>query len=103
VALQVHTGDWHTASGIYRAWFDQHFRMARPRTWLRQENAWQSTILSNGEDAIIHRFDELPALAATQKNTGLLHSRLTAGISAELIADIRNTGRPSTWHCGGVP
>lgn len=71
VALQVHTGDWHTASGIYRAWFDQHFRMARPRTWLRQESAWQSTILSNGEDAIIHRFDELPALAADAKKYGI--------------------------------
>jgi hypothetical protein len=71
VALQVHTGDWHTASGIYRAWFDQHFRMARPHTWLRQENAWQSTILSNGEDAIIHRFDELPALAADAKKYGI--------------------------------
>ena len=71
VALQVHKGDWHTASEIYRAWFDQHFRMARPRSWLRQENAWQSTILSNGEDAIIHRFDELPALAADAKKYGI--------------------------------
>lgn len=71
VALQVHTGDWHTASGIYRAWFDEYFRMARPRTWLRQENAWQSTILSNGEDAIIHRFDELPALAAAAQKYGI--------------------------------
>jgi hypothetical protein len=34
---------------------------------LRQENAWQSIILSNGEDAIVHRFDELPKLAADAK------------------------------------
>jgi hypothetical protein len=71
VALQVHTGDWHTASGIYRAWFDQHFNITRPRSWLRQQNAWQSIILSNGEDAIIHRFDELPTLAADAKKYGI--------------------------------
>lgn len=25
VALQVHSGDWHTASGIYRSWFRPAF------------------------------------------------------------------------------
>jgi hypothetical protein len=67
VALQVHKGDERAASGIYRSWFDQHFPIKRPRSWLRQENAWQSIILSNGEDAIVHRFDELPKLAADAK------------------------------------
>jgi hypothetical protein len=71
VALQVHTGDWHTASGIYRAWFDHHFTIARPRSWLRQQNAWQSTILANGEDAIIHRFNQLPTLAVDAKKYGI--------------------------------
>jgi len=71
VALQVHAGDWHMASGIYRGWFDQHFTVTRSHSWLRQENAWQSIILSNGEDAIIHRFDELPALAADAKKYGI--------------------------------
>lgn len=67
IALQVHKGDERAASGIYRSWFDQHFPIKRPRSWLRQENAWQSIILSNGEDAIVHRFDELPKLAADAK------------------------------------
>lgn len=71
VALQVHTEDWHAASAIYRAWYDQHFKIARPRNWLRQENAWQSTILSNPEDAIVHRFAELPELAADAKKYGI--------------------------------
>jgi len=71
VALQVHTGDWHSASGIYRSWFDQHFNMGRPRSWLRQENAWQSIILSNSEDVAVHRFDELPKLAADAKKYGI--------------------------------
>jgi hypothetical protein len=71
VALQVHTGDWHTASSIYRGWYDQHFKIAPPRGWLRQENAWQSIILSNSEDAIIHRFAELPRLAADAQKYGI--------------------------------
>lgn len=71
VALQVHTGDWHTASKIYRSWFDQHFNIQRPADWLRQENAWQSIILSNSEDVVVHRFDELPKLAADAKKYGI--------------------------------
>ncbi|HKN21839.1 MAG TPA: DUF6259 domain-containing protein [Terracidiphilus sp.] len=71
VALEVHKGDWHQASGIYRSWFDQHFTVRRAPDWLRQENAWQSIILFNGEDVIAHRFNELPQLAADAKKYGI--------------------------------
>jgi len=71
VALQVHTGDWHAASAIYRSWFDQHFSIKRPPDWLRKENAWQSIILSNSEDVVVHRFSELPRLAADAKKYGI--------------------------------
>jgi hypothetical protein len=71
VALEVHKEDWHQASGIYRAWFDQHFTVRRPPDWLRKENAWQSIILLNGEDVITHRFNELPQLAADAKKYGI--------------------------------
>ncbi len=71
VALQVHHGDWHAASTIYRSWFDQHFTIARPVSWLRQQNAWQSVIISNGEDVFVHSFNELPALAADAKKYGI--------------------------------
>jgi Domain of unknown function (DUF6259) len=71
VALEVHKGDWHQASGIYRAWFDQHFTVRRAPDWLRQENAWQSIILFNGEDAIAHRFSELPQLATDARKYGI--------------------------------
>lgn len=71
IALQVHDGDWHTASHIYRSWYDQHFTIDRPPDWLRKENAWQSIILSNGEDVVVHRFDELPKLAADAKKYGI--------------------------------
>jgi hypothetical protein len=71
VALQVHPGDWHAASAIYRKWFDQHFDVKRKPTWLRKENAWQSIILSNPEDVVVHRFSELPKLAADAKKYGI--------------------------------
>jgi hypothetical protein len=71
VALEVHNGDWHEASHIYRSWFDQHFKIDRPPDWLRKENAWQSIILSNSEDVVVHRFDELPKLAADAKKYGI--------------------------------
>lgn len=71
VALQVHAGDWHAGSRIYRAWFDQHFYVKRTPTWLRKEQAWQSVILSNPEDVVAHRFNELPKLAADAKQYGI--------------------------------
>jgi hypothetical protein len=71
LALQVHTGDWHAASGIYRSWFDRHFKVRRPANWLRKEMAWQSIILSNSEDVVVHRFSELPKLAADAKKYGV--------------------------------
>ena len=71
IALQVHGGDWREASKIYRSWFDQHFTVRRPPDWLRQENAWQSIILSNSEDVVVHRFSELPKLAADAKKYGI--------------------------------
>ena len=71
VALQVHSGDWHAASKIYRSWFDRHFKIDRPPSWLRKENAWQSIILSNSEDVVVHRFTELPKLAADAKKYGI--------------------------------
>jgi hypothetical protein len=71
VAIEAHTGDWHTASGLYRAWFDKHFDVKRAPDWLRKENAWQSVILSNSEDVVVHRFDELPKMAADAKRYGI--------------------------------
>lgn len=70
-ALQVHEGDWHEASHIYRLWFDQHFKLPTSPSWLRRENAWQSIILSNPEDVIVYRFNDLPKLAADAKKYGI--------------------------------
>ena len=71
VVLQVHRGDWHEACHIYRAWFDRQFPMPVEPNWLRREHAWQSIIMSNPEDVIIHRFKDLPKLAADAKKYGV--------------------------------
>jgi hypothetical protein len=71
VALRAHTGDWHEGSEFYRAWFDQHFQVKRPPTWLRKEMAWQSVILSNCEDVTTWKFKDLLKLAADAKKYGV--------------------------------
>ena len=71
VALQLHPGDWHKGSELYRAWFDQHFQVKRPPTWLRKEMAWQSIIISNCEDVTVWKFKDLPRLAADAKIYGV--------------------------------
>jgi hypothetical protein len=71
VVLQLHAGDWHAASRLYRAWYDSHFDVKRPPTWLRQEMAWQSVIISDPEDVVHFRFRDLPRLAADAKKYGV--------------------------------
>jgi len=39
VALEVHAGDWHEGSDLYRKWYDQHFHVRRLLTWLRKKMA----------------------------------------------------------------
>lgn len=71
IALQLHAGDWHEGSDLYRKWFDQWFQVKREPTWLRKEMAWQSVIISNSEDVVVHRFQDLPRLAADAKKYGV--------------------------------
>jgi hypothetical protein len=61
--IEVHPGDWRSGSAIYRTWFDRHFPIAGT-SWLRDEPAWQSTILANPEDVVVHRFEDLGRMAA---------------------------------------
>jgi hypothetical protein len=63
VVIQVHPGDWRSGSAIYRTWFDRHFPIGTD-SWLRNEGAWQSTILANPEDVVTHRFEDLGRMAS---------------------------------------
>ena len=71
VTLQVHEGGWHEGSVLYRQWFDQHFHLRRAPSWLRQEMAWQSVIVSNCEDEVLYRYKDWPKLAADAKKYGV--------------------------------
>lgn len=71
VVLQLHQGDWHEGSRIYRQWFDKYYKVKRQPTWLRSEMAWQSIILSNSEDFINYKFSDLPRLANDAKKYGV--------------------------------
>ena len=71
VVLQLHHGDWHEGSHIYRQWFDKYYKVNRQPTWLRNEMAWQSIIMSNSEDVINYKFNDLPKLAADAKKYGV--------------------------------
>jgi hypothetical protein len=71
VVLQLHQGDWHEGSHIYRQWFDKYYKVNRQPTWLRNEMALQSIIMLNSEDAINYKFNDLPKLAADAKKYGV--------------------------------
>jgi hypothetical protein len=72
IILQVHHGDWHVGSHLYRAFYDKRFPgIFRKPDWLRNEMAWQDVIMSNSEDVIHYRFTDLPQLAADAKKYGV--------------------------------
>ena len=72
IALQVHDGDWHVGSHLYRGFYDMHFPgIFRKPDWLRNEMAWQDVIMSNSEDVVHYRFTDLPRLAADAKKYGV--------------------------------
>ena len=71
IVLQVHEGDWHEGSRIYRSWYDKHFPLNKKPSWLRKEQAWQSIIMSNSEDVVKYKFKDLLRLAADAKKYGV--------------------------------
>lgn len=70
-AVRFHDGIWFEAARIYRQWYDRHFTIDRRNSWLDQEDAWQSTIISYPEDTIGYRFADLPKLAEAALSAGI--------------------------------
>ena len=104
IVVQVHRGDWQDATRLYRDWFDQHFAVKRPPTWLRREHAWQSIILSNCEDQVIWRFRDLPRLAAEAKKYGVTTFEILGWDKGGIDRGFPDyTPDPETGHGGGVP
>ncbi|MBO0707187.1 MAG: hypothetical protein J2P44_02395 [Candidatus Dormibacteraeota bacterium] len=73
VVLHFHPGTWYAAADHYRAWFDRTMPIPVDKrgSWLAQQDAWQSTIISYPEDTINYRFADLPRLAAAAKDAGI--------------------------------
>jgi len=69
--LHFHAGTWYAAADAYRAWFQQHWPVARKTSWLGREDAWQSNIISYPEDSIGFRFADLPELARQAVQRGV--------------------------------
>ncbi|MHB8687224.1 MAG: DUF6259 domain-containing protein [Candidatus Dormibacteraceae bacterium] len=73
VALHFHQGTWYAAADHYREWFDRTIPWAidKSHSWLSEQDAWQSTIISYPEGTIGYRFTDLPQLAAEAKRAGI--------------------------------
>jgi hypothetical protein len=73
VVAHFHRGTWYAAADYYRAWFDRTMPVPADKhgSWLAEQDAWQSTIISYPEDTIGYRFADLPKLAAAAREAGI--------------------------------
>jgi len=72
VVLQCHSGDWHEAARIYRAWFLSNFRVRRPdESWLRQQQAVQAAMFLLPEGSVKITFKDIPRWAADAREHGV--------------------------------
>lgn len=73
VVLHFHAGTWYAAADYYRAWFDRTmpYPIDKSSSWLAQQDAWQSTIISYPEGTVGYRFQDLPRLAAAASKAGI--------------------------------
>lgn len=71
VVLHFHDGDWWRAARYFRSWYDSVVPMPPARSWLADEDAWQSTIISYPDDTIGYRFDQIPELARAAADVGV--------------------------------
>jgi hypothetical protein len=84
IIFHFHRGIWWTAADYFRAWYNEHWRIDKTGSWLTQEDAWQSTIISYPEGTIGYRFRDLPAMAKDAQKYGI-HVLQIDG-----------------WHIGGI-
>ncbi len=72
IVFHFHSGIWWTAADYFRDWYDQTYgKLDKSSSWLAQEDAWQSTIISYPEGTIGFRFKDLPAIARAAKGAGI--------------------------------
>lgn len=71
IVLHFHDGTWWEAAQYFRSWHDREAPVARQRSWLSDEDAWQSTIISYPDDTIGYRFSDIPKLAEAAAVAGI--------------------------------
>jgi hypothetical protein len=78
ITLHFHEGTWWAAAEYFRSWFDTHVAPAaeavparRGTSWMSDEDAWQSTIISYPDGTIGYRFRDLPDLARQARDAGI--------------------------------
>lgn len=71
IILHAHDGTWWDAARYFRDWHDQVSAAPQQRSWLYDEDAWQSTIISYPDDTIGYRFSDIPDLARAAADAGV--------------------------------
>lgn len=71
ITIHFHQGNWWQAASYFRTWFDTHTPIDKRRSWLAQEDAWQSTIISYPEGSVGYRFADLPTMARHAREAGI--------------------------------
>ncbi|MBO0802688.1 MAG: hypothetical protein J2P25_06380 [Nocardiopsaceae bacterium] len=72
VTLHFHDGTWWAAAEYFRSWYDARIAPERRETsWMSDEDAWQSTIISYPDGTVGYRFRDLPALARRAREAGI--------------------------------
>jgi hypothetical protein len=71
IVFHFHEGTWWAAADYFRAWFDSHTTIDKTGSWMVEEDAWQSTIISYPEGTVGYRFKDLPRMAQDAKQYGI--------------------------------
>jgi hypothetical protein len=71
IVFHFHEGIWWAAADYFRSWFDSHTKVDKTGSWMVEEDAWQSTIISYPEGTVGYRFKDLPRMAQDAKQYGI--------------------------------
>lgn len=63
IVFHFHRGTWWEAADYFRSWYDTHTTIDKSGSWMVEEDAWQSTIISYPEGTVGYRFRDLPRMA----------------------------------------
>lgn len=71
LVFHFHSGTWWAAADYFRAWYDTRYTIDKSNSWMVEEDAWQSTIISYPEGSVGYRFGDLPEMARSALHYGI--------------------------------